>query len=188
LTEKELLAKLKDGDRDAFNILVEAYQQKVINLAYGMLSSQEDAYDAAQETFIRIYKNIGEFKGASSLSTWIYRICTNICNDMLRKRSKVRGTISLDAEDEDNPVHRLADDTPTPEQAVELSERQAAVRRAIAELSEEYRSVILLFDIEGLSYDEISAILNCPIGTIKSRLSRARANLKKILSQNRELF
>lgn len=188
MTEKELISKLKNGDRDAFNILIEAYQQKVINLAYTMLSSQEDAYDAAQETFIRIYKNIGEFKGASSLSTWIYRICTNICNDMLRKRSRVKGIISLDSDEDENPINRLADDSPTPEQAAEQNERTVAVRRAIEQLSPEYREVLVLCDIEGLSYDEISSVINCPVGTIKSRLNRARANLKKILSQNRELF
>lgn len=189
MTEKDLVQKLKLQDRDAFNLLVLAYQQKIINMAYGMLSSKEDALDAAQETFIRIYKNIDTFKGTSSLSTWIYRICTNVCNDILRKRVKTKSVISLDADDEeDSPIQYISDSSPTPEQHAEINERQAAVRRAIEALNDEYRAVIVLYDIEGMSYDEISAVLKCPVGTIKSRLNRARANLKKILSENRELF
>jgi len=189
LSEKELIQKLKDGDREAFNEFVKLYQQKVIKLAFSMLSSEEDAYDAAQETVLRGYKSIASVKNASSLSTWVYRICANICNDMLRKRMKTKNIISIDAEDEeDNPVISIADNAPAPDEAYEMSERQRAVKDAIQMLSEDYRNVLVMYDMEGLSYDEISEVLKCPIGTIKSRLNRARSNLKKILSEKRELF
>lgn len=189
MSEKDLIQKLKSGNRDAFNEFVKLYQLKVIKLAYSMLSSQEDAYDAAQETFIRVYKNIDSFKNASSLSTWVYRICANICNDMLRKRMKTKNIISLNADDEeDNPVISIADNSPTPDESFEMSERQKAVKAAIDMLSEDYKTVLVLYDMEGLSYEEISEVLKCPIGTIKSRLNRARNNLKKILSEKRELF
>ena len=189
MSEKELIQKLKNGDREAFNQFVELYQLKVIKLAYSMLSSEEDAYDAAQETFIRVYKNIDSFKSASSLPTWIYRICANICNDMLRKRMKTKNIISIDAdEEEESPVVNIADNSPTPDESYEMTERQQAVKAAIDMLSEEYKAVIVLYDMEGLSYEEIAEVLKCPIGTIKSRLNRARAKLKKILSEKRELF
>ncbi len=189
MSEDEFVQKLKSGDRDAFNSMVNAYQMKVINIAYRMLSSEEDALDAAQETFIKVYKSINSFKGSSTFSTWIYRICTNVCNDILRKRMKSSGFISLDDDGSDeNPKTDIADSSPTPEQSYELSERQRLVHEGINMLSDEYRKVIILYDIEGLSYEEISVILSCPIGTIKSRLNRARNNLKKILSENMELF
>lgn len=185
-----MVEKLKSGDRDAFNTLINIYQVKIINIAFRMLSSQEDALDAAQETFIKVYKGINSFKGTSSFSTWIYRICTNVCNDILRKRMKSLGHISLDDDDGDDeaPKTDIADTSPTPEQAYELSERQKLVQEGINKLSDEYKKVIILYDIEGLSYEDISKILGCPIGTIKSRLNRARNNLKKILSENMELF
>lgn len=188
MSEAELIKKLKSGDREVFNQIVNTHQTKVINIAYGMLSSREDAYDAAQETFLRVFNGIGAFKGGSSISTWIYRICTNVCTDMLRKRQRSGNIVSIDNDDEDAPALELVDDSPTPEQATEANERQQAVRRAISMLSDEYKAVITLYDIEGLSYDEISSVLKCPVGTIKSRLNRARNNLKKILSENRELF
>lgn len=186
----DLVLRLKKGDREAFNELVREYEKQVINLAYGMLSEREDAYDAAQETFIRIYKSIGTFRGQSSLSTWIYRITANICNDMLRKRQRSARTISIypSDEDENNSAAELPDDNPTPEEALELSERQRIVREGIASLNPDFRAVITLCDIEGRSYEEAAAILSVPHGTVKSRLNRARNALRKKLSDNRELF
>lgn len=188
--EKELILKCKQNDREAFNQLVEAYQSKIINLAYGMLSNKEDAYDAAQEVFIKVYRGIEGFKEQASFSTWIYRITVNVCNDILRKRMKTVSTVSLyqGSEDEDDRPLEIKDEKPTPEEYMEMSETQKAVRYALDELSEEYKAVITLYDLEGLSYDEISAVLKCPVGTIKSRLNRARRLLAKKLSEKRELF
>ena len=186
----DLVMRLKKGDREAFNDLVRDYEKQVINLAYGMLSEREDAYDAAQEVFIRVYKSIGTFRGQSSLSTWIYRITANICNDMLRKRQRSAKTISIypSDEEENSSVSELPDDNPTPEEAFELNERQRAVREGIASLNDDFRAVITLCDIEGHSYEEAAAILSVPHGTIKSRLNRARNALRKKLSDKMELF
>lgn len=190
MSETELIKRCQKGDRDAFNELVEQYQSQIINIAYGMLSDREDAYDAAQETFVKIYRNIGGFKGKSSLSTWIYRIVANVCNDILRKRQKrvVEFSISGAVSDDDDREMDITDDAPTPEEWLELSEEQRAVRKAISELGAEHREIITLSDIEQLSYDEISEILRCPIGTVKSRINRARNALKKKLLKDRELF
>lgn len=189
IPEHELVVRCKKGDREAFNCLVEKYQTKVVNIAYGMLSNQEDAYDAAQEVFIRIYRNIGNFQGKSSLSTWIYRIVANVCTDLLRKRGR-KSVISLDSSpgEEDSAPKELRDPALTPEAAAALSETQREVRQAISTLVEEQRIIITLYDIEGMSYEEIAHIVDCPVGTVKSRLNRARKALKKILSEKRELF
>lgn len=189
LTDEEIIKRMKRGDRNAFNELVKGYESKVVNAAFGMLSNREDAYDAAQEVFIRIYKSIGAFKGQSSLTTWIYRITVNICNDALRKRQRTAQTISINGEgDDENPVMELQDTSPTPEEAAESNEAQKAVREAIGGLSEEYRQIITLCDLQGLSYDEAAQILQCPTGTVKSRLNRARNSLRKKLLEKRELF
>lgn len=189
MTDQELVLRCKNGDRDAFNELMEKYQTQVFNVLYGMLSDYEDAADAAQEVFIRVYRSIASFKGQSSFTTWLYRICANVSNDSLRKRKRRGITVSLDYEDEDgNSVAEIASDAPGPEQRVELGERQRAVRDAINELSKEYKEIIVYSDMEQLSYEEIAAILKCPTGTVKSRLNRARNALKKKLSEKRELF
>lgn len=191
MSETELIKLCQEGNRDAFNDLVEKYQNQVINIAYSMLSDREDAFDAAQEVFVKIYRNIGGFKGKSSLSTWIYRIVSNVCNDMLRKRQRNMNVISISTamqEDDDSKDMEITDTAPTPEEYLELSEQQRLVRIAISELSAEYREIVTFSDIEQLSYEEISQILKCPVGTVKSRLSRARNALRKKLLKNRELF
>ena len=188
MTENDLIKKCKKGNREAFNILVTRYQSQVINIAYGMLSDQEDAYDAAQEVFVRVYKGIESFKEQASFTTWLYRITTNVCSDILRKRQKSSNVLSINQEYEDNKDIELADTAPTPEESMEIGERQKAVRDAISSLREEYRIVITLCDIEGMSYDEIAQVLKVPPGTVKSRINRARNSLKKILYQKRELF
>lgn len=187
MDEKKLIELCKNGDRNAFNELVLKYQNKVVNIAYGMLSVREDAEDAAQEVFIKVYKNISSFNENSALSTWIYRITVNTCNDILRKRMNKK-TVSIYSDDDENPDMVIPDTSHTPEEAAENSEIQRQIRNAIGNLKEEYRSVITLFDLEGMSYEEISAITKVPIGTVKSRLSRARGQLRKNLEHMRELF
>lgn len=189
MSEKELIRLLKKGDRDAFNILIEEYQTKVINIAYGMLSDTDDAMDASQEVFINIFRSIDNFKENSSLSTWIYRICANVCKDFLRKRMRTTKTVSIyGTGDEESEIIQIPDDAYTPEERSEQSELQAQIRKAMDELGEEYRTVLVLCDIEGMSYDDIAQILKCPVGTIKSRINRARQALRKKISENRELF
>lgn len=188
LTENELIKKCKKGDREAFNRLFEMYQSQVVNIAYGMLSDREDAYDASQEVFVRVYKNIGSFKEEASFNTWLYRIIANVCSDILRKRQKNSKVISIsNMSDEENDME-LPDDAPTPEENMELTERQRIVKNAISQLRDEYRIVITMCDIEDMSYDAIADMLGVPKGTVKSRINRARNALKKILIEKRELF
>ncbi|MCI8403549.1 MAG: sigma-70 family RNA polymerase sigma factor [Clostridia bacterium] len=188
LTENELIKKCKKGDREAFNRLFEIYQSQVVNIAYGMLSDREDAYDASQEVFVRVYKNIGSFKEEASFNTWLYRIIANVCSDILRKRQKNSKVISIsNMSDEENDME-LPDDAPTPEENMELTERQRIVKNAISQLRDEYRIVITMCDIEDMSYDAIADMLGVPKGTVKSRINRARNALKKILIEKRELF
>lgn len=188
MTENDLIKKCKKGNREAFNVLFSNYRNQVVNIAYGMLSDREDAYDAAQEVFVRVFRSIESFKEESSFTTWLYRITTNVCSDILRKRQKGSNVVSLNRMADENNDMDIKDEAPTPEESMELSERQRAVREAISELREEYRTVITLCDIEGMSYDEISQILKIPSGTVKSRINRARNALKKNLLKKRELF
>ncbi|MBQ7794598.1 MAG: sigma-70 family RNA polymerase sigma factor [Clostridia bacterium] len=186
MTDNELVAKIKKGDMSAFDELVAAYNRRVANIAYSLLSDREDALDAAQEVFVRVYKSVGSFRGESTVSTWIYRITKNVCTDILRKRRT--SVISLDNDDEDEPKTEIADESTAPEQVAERNARIFAVRAAIAQLDVNMRTVITLCDINGLSYEETASVLKCPIGTVKSRLYRAREALRKILSENKELF
>ena len=188
LTDQEMIALCRNGDREAFNALVLKYEKQVFNIAYGMLSDYEDASDAAQDVFIKVYRSIASFRGQSSFSTWLYRICSNVCNDMLRKRQRRGISISLDNDEEDNPASHLPSEEPTPAERLEESERSRAVREAINGLRKEYREIIVFSDMEQLSYEEIAKILRCPVGTVKSRLNRARNALRKKLSEKRELF
>ncbi|MCR4437043.1 MAG: sigma-70 family RNA polymerase sigma factor [Clostridiales bacterium] len=188
--EKSLLEKAKNGDVFAYESLIEGYQKKVFNLALRMVGNREDASELAQEVFIRVYKSLKGFKEQSQFSTWIYKITTNVCLDELRKR-KNRNITSLDEEIklEDSEIKRqIEDDKPTPEMIVEKNELKKVVSDAIKLLSDEHRTVIVMRDIQGFSYEEIARIINCPEGTVKSRLNRARLALKEILKGKAELL
>ena len=188
--EQLLLEKAKDGDVASFEELIEGYQKKIFNLAYRIIGNYDDAADMAQEALIRIFRSIASFKEQSSFSTWIYRITTNVCLDEIRKR-KNKKVISLDEEIrmEDGEMKRqfMSDDI-QPDAAAEQKELRTIVSNAINSLPEDQKIVITLRDIQGLSYDEISTVLNCPAGTVKSRINRARQALKNVLSTKRELF
>lgn len=181
-----MIELIQSGDGKAFSYLVGEYQQKVINISFGMLSDYEDACDAAQEVFVKVYRSIDKFRGESSLSTWIYRITKNVCSDFLRKRKET--SLSLDEKKEDFPKIEVTDCTYSPEHSAEKGEMKKIIGQAISQLDEKSREVIILYEAEDLSYDEISEILQLPVGTVKSRINRAREKLKKILLPNRELF
>ncbi len=188
--EKGLLERAKAGDIAAFEQLIESYQKKIFNIALRMLGNYDDAGDLSQEVLIRIYKSIGSFKEQSSFSTWIYRITTNVCLDEIRKR-KNRKIISLDEEIrlEDGEMKRqIESDEPSPEETAEAKDLKKIVNDAIGKLSEEHRIVIVLRDLQGLSYEEIAEVLKCPEGTVKSRINRGRQALKNILASKRELL
>ena len=182
--DKRLINLAKNGDVTAFEKLIEIYQSKVYNLAYKMFGNPEDASDLAQEALIKIFKNISTFKEESQFSTWIYRIAYNLYVDELRKRKKF-DVQSIDEQYEDSNESKITiiDNRPTPEQYVENKEKAEIVHNAINKLSAEHKAAIILRDIDGHTYEEIAEIQNCSLGTVKSRINRARGQLKEILSE-----
>ncbi len=179
--EKVLLARAKKGEIAAFESLMTAYENRVYTLALRSTGSEQDAADITQEVFLRAWKNLDSFRGDSSLSTWLYRVTSNICVDFARKRAAEGGIASID--DAESPAASIADPSRAiqPEQAVENQELREELQYALAQLSDEHRKVVLLRDVAGLSYTEIARTLGLEDGTVKSRLARARNFLRKIL-------
>jgi len=181
--EKRLVNKAKNGNIAAFEELITAHEVKIYNIAYRMFHNEEDAKDLSQEIFIKVFENIGKFKGNSSFSTWLYRIATNTCIDELRRR-KGKETYSIDAEvetDEGNMKREYSDLKPNPEEMAINKEVSIQIQNAMDHLSEEHKTAIILRDLQGLEYNEISEILECSLGTVKSRISRARRQLIELL-------
>lgn len=183
----ELVRRVKDGDDEAFGMLVEQYQDNIYGYVFRMLHDPEEAEDVAQEVFIRAYQNLAGFRETASFKTWLYRIATNLAIDAARARKSRRAeTFSLDepvATDEGELQRQVPADRPGPAGLAESSELQQLVAAAIAQLSAKLRTVITLYDIEGLSYKEIAEVLGCPVGTIKSRLFNARNQLRDELEE-----
>ncbi|WP_176758854.1 RNA polymerase sigma factor [Alkaliphilus peptidifermentans] len=183
--EISLIEESQQGDMDSFEKLIQPYQKKAFNIAYRMLGNLEDANDVTQEALIKIYKSIDKFKGNSQFSTWLYSIVSNSCIDYIRKNRKGKilyldkdydsgeGTYQLEVPDEEN----------TPEYLLERKETQNMIQDAINQLNYEHREVIILREIEGFTYQEISEILKCSEGTVKSRISRARSSLRSLLGE-----
>lgn len=171
--------RARQGDAAAFEELVREHERKIYNLCFNTMGSAEDAADMAQETLLKAWRALERFDGRSGLGTWLYRIAVNTCLDELRRR-KNRTAISMQS---------LAEKGWEPEDDsgdfVERSIQREEVRHALQELPEEYRTVLILRDIQGFSYEEIASILECPVGTVRSRLNRARGNIAKKLT-NRE--
>ncbi len=187
--ERLLIKKSKSGDVEAFEQLIFDYQKKAYNIALRIMGNQEDAKDMCQEAFIRIFKSIEGFKEQSSFSTWMYRIITNVCLDEIRKRKK-NDTISMDStfETQDGEIHfEVVSEDDTPEEAYIRTEKKRLILKTINELNEEYKTAIVLRDIQGFSYEEIANILCCSIGTVKSRINRGRNILKDKLRTVLEL-
>ena len=191
MEEQTLLDKCTKGDVHAFEELVEQYQQGIINHAYSMFLNREDAFDMAQETFIKAFNAIASFNRQSSFKTWLFRIATNVCLDELRRRKRRAATVSLTVEEDgDSPGVQIdvADASADPAEAAQQAFLRHAIEKAIGELDTEYRTAIVLREIEGMDYNEIAKTMGCSLGTVKSRISRARAQLREKLMQYRELF
>ncbi len=186
----ELIKKIKDGDMDAFTQLVELYENRAVNFAYRMLKDQGDAEDAVQEAFLKVFDKIHTFKQESKFSTWFYTVLSNICRDILRKKSKKPTTVSINQtnrEDDDFEI-QLEDTSFEPHENFVKKDALNVLDIALTQLSDEHREVIVLRDIEGFDYEKIAEILGVSLGTVKSRISRARLALRKILEENKELF
>lgn len=188
--EKSLIQLCKQGDIGAFNDLVQHYEKRVFNFAYRMAGNYDDANDVAQEAFIRVFNSINTFRGDANFSTWLYRIVTNVYLDE-RKKQKSHLHTSLEdyIELEENTVTRQIEDTkPTPDCMVEMGERDDMLKCAIQDLPDYQRVMVVLYHTQGKSYEEIAQVMKLPIGTVKSRLNRARLALKEKLEPIRELF
>lgn len=184
MTEQELASLARRGDQDAFAQLVRDNERRVYTLALRLCGNPEDAMDLAQETFLRAWSALPNFRGSSSFSTWLYRLTYNACVDFLRKNS-LRREVSLPLTEEAPDV---PDHTGDPHQALERKERRQALERGLAQLPEHYRSVLVLRELSGLSYQEIGDVLKLDLGTVRSRLARARGELRKILRKDGNFF
>ena len=181
--------KAQRGDLDAFESIVEKYKKKVFNLAFKMLQDREDASDAAQDAFLKVYRSLPRFKGDAKFSTWLYRIVTNVCLDYIRRRKKVV-EISLDKQLEmsDGKLDfELPDEAINIEEEAEKTEFHQLVLDAVDNLPETHRLVIMMRDFQNMSYSEIAELLSCPEGTVKSRINRARRFLRGDLLKSKQL-
>ena len=183
--EAMIVRKVLQGDVNAFEKLVTEYEKAVYAIAQRMTGNPEDAADMTQETFIKAYNSLSSFRGDSKFSVWLYRIANNVCLDFLRSKSR-RPTVSLSAEDDDGEETQLdiADESQSPELLLESSLTRDAVRRGLDSLPPDYKQILLLREIQGLSYEEIAAALGIESGTVKSRIFRARKRLCTFLIED----
>ena len=183
--DMSLIERCRASDESAFNEVVSRYKAKVYNYIYRMTGSSDDAEDLTQEVFIRMYTSIDSFRSQSSLSTWLFRIASNLCIDRFR-RSKTRTTaFSLDEPIQGNDSesgHEIPDSTYEPQRLLENTEMAEQIQLSLAQLPEKLRAAVILHDVEGLPYEEIAQIVGCPLGTVKSRLFNARMQLREKLS------
>ena len=183
MSDEELAAKAAGGDMTAFDELVVRYQSRMMGIAFGMLSDHSDACDAVQEIFFRMYKGLSSFRNDAAFSTWLYRIAANVCRDMLRSRA-AHETESLDKTREDGTaVYDMPDTADSPHETAERREKCDAVRDAVSRLPDDYREVITMRELQGMPYDKIADVIGCPIGTVRSRLNRAKSLLRETLSK-----
>ena len=172
--EHNLIQAARNGDQAAFGELVRQYQKRVFALAVRMCPTPELAEEAAQEAFLAAWQGLPFFRGDSAFATWLYRLTSNACVDLLRKENRHQGP-SLDDE---TVSAEVPDPTPTPEKAVE---QQEEIERGLSALSPEHREVLILREIQQLSYDEIADVLSLDLGTVKSRINRGRRQLREFL-------
>jgi len=184
MTEKELVRAAAGGDESAFSELVRIYENKAYHLALRMVSNPEDAYDVAQDAFLSAWRGLPSFRGESGFSTWLYRLVSNAAIDHLRRTKHQRGNVSLDDEELNLDA---PDDSPTPQEAAEENDLKQAVAAGLRELSDDHRTVLVMREVQELSYEEIAESLQLDLGTVKSRISRARTHLRKILLQSGNL-
>ena len=175
------------GDSDSFNQLVERYQNRAYGLCYRMLGDADAAADVAQDAFISAYRHLPSLRG--EFRPWLMRIVANACRDVLRS-NKRHPSVSLDTnprDEDESPALQIADTNPNPEEHLMRAEMHRTIRVALLQIPQDQRTVVILSDIEGMTYDEIAEVTGANIGTVKSRLNRARSRLREIFSEA-ELF
>ncbi len=183
--EVVLVERAARGDRAAFEALVRRYQHKVHGYVVRMTNDAQDAEDLTQEVFIKAYVSLGNFRGEASVQTWLYRIATNLCIDRSRrKKRQVPTAFSLDEpveEEHEQTGRELPDHEADPYRLLARKELRQRVREALAAMSEKLRAVIVMYDLQSMSYEEIAQVLDCPLGTVKSRLFNGRTELARKL-------
>jgi RNA polymerase sigma-70 factor (ECF subfamily) len=182
-SDDELIARCRNGDMSAFDLIVQRYKVPLVNFAYRFVDDQETAEDLAQETFIRIYKNVKRYRrDMAGFRTWMYRIAANLCKNELRNRNRRLEILvnppMADWDTDSDPIESASDTSGGPDHQLEEKELQRVLAQAISRLPEKLRAALILRDIEGMPYEEISRIINRPVGTVKSRINRARLMLK----------
>lgn len=185
INEMALIRRVQRGDQEAFAQLLQAYEKPVYNLCLRMTGNAEDAADMTQEAFLKIWRGVEQYKFESSFSTWVYRLTSNVCIDFLRGKKR-RQTVSITMEeDQDGSVEmEVPDSAPLPEDQVLHRETQGEIAEAMDQLEEDFRLILTLRILEDLSYEEIAQVMDLKVGTVKSRLARARGKLKKILTDS----
>ncbi len=190
LSDEWLIERFKEGDETAFDQLMRRYESKVYQHAYRLTHNADDAADVTAEAFLRMYTALKRFRGDAQLSTWLYRIVQNVYYDFYKREQRHQHLpLEISSDEDDEPM-----ELPIPDESVDLDEqllemeRQRVLREAIERLPDYQRVVMILFHVEQLSYEEIAEITGLPLGTIKSRLNRARATLRALLEPYRELF
>ena len=189
MTEQELVARARAGDQDAFEQLVLDNQKRIYTLCLRMTGDPEDGQDLAQEAFLNAWRGLPGFKGDSSFATWVYRLAGNACLDFLRRRKRrqgVEGGPSMD--DEESGWAEPADPRQDPEGETLRRELKQAVEEGLAALPDHHRQVLVMRALSGMTYQEISQVLEVDLGTVKSRIARARLALKNYLQQDGNLF
>jgi RNA polymerase sigma-70 factor (ECF subfamily) len=187
--EAQFIARLVARDESAFNELVITYERRVYGLVFRMLGRRDEAEDLAQEVFVQVFKAIDQFRGESKLSTWIYRIAVNLCKNrtkyLSRRHAGEQDDIDAIAERVPMSAARAATvgDVSRPDELVEGMQLEGIVKRAIQKLEPEFREALILADVEDMPYEEIAQIMNVPVGTVKSRIHRARAQLKALVEK-----
>jgi RNA polymerase sigma-70 factor (ECF subfamily) len=183
-----LVREVRDGSMSAFDELVLAFQGPIFNLAFRMTNSREDANDLTQEVFVKAYRAIDRFRGDAKFSTWLYALAANACRSRLRKTRRISFFEVKSLNDDGGPdgapaVPEPADPGDLPGKSMEREEVRSAIGRLVAGLPEEFRAVVVMRDMQGLSYEEIAVALKCSDGTVKSRLARGRARLRDKLKR-----
>jgi RNA polymerase sigma-70 factor (ECF subfamily) len=180
-----LVQRVQKGDKTAFDLLVRKYQHKVVKLVTRYLRDPSEAEDVAQEAFIKAYRAIPQFRGDSAFYTWLYRIAINTAKNAIvsRDRSPVEFDLDMQNVEESNSMQLRLADSETPESLLQTEEIRTTVNQAIEALPEDLRTAIVLRELEGLSYEDIAQAMDCPVGTVRSRIFRAREAIDKRLSE-----
>ncbi len=187
MSEEQILSIIRevlDGDANAFEAIVREYEKNVYNIALRMSGDREDALDVSQESFLKAYHSLANFRGESKFSVWLYRIVSNTCLDFLRERKRRAEIPLVRGDDEDGEELQIGDESQSPETLFQRKLTREALQRGLTSLPEDQRKILLLREIQGFSYEEIGQILSLESGTVKSRIFRARRKMCEFLAED----